>query len=60
MADKKDAGSSSRFGFSKMMDGLKDKLENTKLEDAKVHLIHQKLVYVHLVRMSSIEDVERG
>lgn len=42
MADKKDAGSSSRFGFSKMMDGLKDKLENTKLEDAKVHLINQK------------------
>ncbi|KAH7160229.1 hypothetical protein B0J13DRAFT_124612 [Dactylonectria estremocensis] len=46
MTDKKDAGSSSgggsRFGFSRMMDGLKDKLENSKLEDAKVHLIHQK------------------
>ncbi|KAH7136524.1 hypothetical protein EDB81DRAFT_82438 [Dactylonectria macrodidyma] len=45
MSEKKDAGSSSggsRFGFSRMMDGLKDKLENTKLEDAKVHLIHQK------------------
>jgi hypothetical protein len=39
---KKDGGG--RFGFSKMMGDIKDKLHDTKLEDAKVKLIHQKSV----------------
>jgi hypothetical protein len=39
---KKDGGG--RFGFGKMMGEIKDKLHDTKLEDAKVKLIHQKSV----------------
>ncbi|KAI5463068.1 hypothetical protein BGZ63DRAFT_380430 [Mariannaea sp. PMI_226] len=34
--------SGSRFGFSKMLGEIKDKLNDTKLEEAKIHLIHQK------------------
>lgn len=43
-SEKKDAGGGGRFGFSKMMGDIKDKLHDTKLEDAKIHLIHQKSV----------------
>ncbi|KAK7422232.1 hypothetical protein QQX98_001755 [Neonectria punicea] len=32
----------SRFGISSLIDGLKESIQDTKLEDAKVKLIHQK------------------
>lgn len=41
-SDGKKDGGGSRFGFSKMMGDIKDKLHDTHLEDAKIKLIHQK------------------
>lgn len=40
----KQESSGSHGGFSGLMDGLKDKLSESKLHDAKVALIHKKYV----------------
>lgn len=42
MSDSKEGGHS--HGFSGLMEGLKDKLSDTKLHDAKIQLIHKKSV----------------
>ncbi|KND88465.1 Phospholipase D1 [Tolypocladium ophioglossoides CBS 100239] len=42
MSGAKENGSGSQGGFSGFMDGLKDKLHDAKLHDAKVQLIHKK------------------
>lgn len=39
---KQDGG---HHGFSGLMDGLKDKLDHTKLHDAKINLHHTKSVF---------------
>lgn len=52
---KDDASGGSQGGFSGFMDGLKDKLNDTKLHDAKVQLIHKKSVLpVSLIPMNRL------
>lgn len=41
------SGEKGHGGFSGFMDGLKDKLQDTKIHDAKIKLHHKKYVPPH-------------
>jgi hypothetical protein len=43
--------SSSSHGFSGFMDDLKEKFSDTKLQEAKIALIHKKYVIVFVPRV---------